>query len=69
MVSGKAFQHGIIVTNNNYRRDSTSVEVVDSEFLTSYPYTYEFAGWSVDFSNVTSNLIVKANYKEIENKK
>ena len=29
-------------------------------------YTYEFAGWSVDFSNVTSNLIVKANYKEIE---
>ena len=29
-------------------------------------YTYEFAGWDVDFSNVTSNLTVKANYKEIE---
>ena len=29
-------------------------------------YTYEFIGWNVDFNNVTSDLIVKANYKEIE---
>ncbi|MFQ6999955.1 MAG: InlB B-repeat-containing protein [Clostridium sp.] len=29
-------------------------------------YTYEFIGWNVDFNNVTLDLIVKANYKEIE---
>ena len=33
-----ANQLGIIVTGNDYRRDSTSVEVVDSGFLTSYPW-------------------------------
>ena len=27
---------------------------------------YEFIGWDIDFTNVTSNLTVTAQYKEIE---
>ena len=56
---------GTVIDTQTIEEGQGAIAPKSPQRISTDKYSYEFAGWNVDFSNITSDLIVKATYDEI----